>query len=244
MPINSFEIIDDDGLSFWDQRTIYVEPHLRNMCPTPARVAQWLTEHGQLKPKWLPVQAVHTLWNSCAFVVLSGNVMHEGTWNKWREAGKPDDWKIMTKVEHTRRTAEYLALLEKENPRGMRTIQEDVGKLPPIARPATLPIAFKPLPEDTAINSGGKKKRKRRKPGNPSNDVVNHEQTGVMQPEKTSNKLDTVMAGAPEEQKDTVEPATNKKKRKRRKSGRADNASNAAADVAALDDSSSKKRRT
>ncbi|KAF3052705.1 hypothetical protein E8E11_008216 [Didymella keratinophila] len=246
VPSTSFEIVDDDGLSFWDQRTIYVEPHLRNMCPTPARVAQWLTEHGQLKPKWLPVQAVHTLWNSCAFVVLSGNVMHEGTWNKWREAGKPNDWKIMTKVEHTKRTAEYLALLEKENPKGMRRDQNDTSKLPPIARPATLPIAFNPLPEDTAINTGGKKKRKRRKPGNPSNDVVDDEQPQVVNIKETSNKLDTGMAGAPEEQKDTVQPAANKKKRKRRKSGRANNVDDTATDVAApIDhDGPSKKRRT
>jgi hypothetical protein len=250
VPPNSFEIVDDDGLSFWDQRTIYVEPHLRNMCPTPARIAQWLTEHGQLKPKWLPVQAVHTLWNSCAFVVLSGNVMHEGIWNKWREAGKPDDWRIMTKVEHTKRTAEYLALLEKENPKGARRNREDTSKLPPIARPATLPMAFDPLPEDTAINAGGKKKRKRRKPGNPSNDVVVDEQPEVMKVEETRNKLDTGMAGAPGEQEDkqedTVEPATNKKKRKRRKSGRANNVDDTATDVAApIDhDSPSKKRRT
>lgn len=216
------------------------------MCPTPARVAQWLTEHGQLKPKWLPVQAVHTLWNSCAFVVLSGNVMHGGTWNKWREAGKPDDWKIMTKVEHTRRTAEYLALLEKENPRGMRRNQEDVSKLPPIARPATLPMAFKPLPEDTAVNAGGKKKRKRRKPGNSGNDVVDVEQPEVAGIEKTDEEIDTGMAEAREEQKDIAGPATNKKKRKRRKSGRTNNVNDTATDAAAPadDDGSSKKRRT
>lgn len=246
MPPNSFEIVDDDGLSFWDQRTIYVEPHLRNMCPTPARVAQRLTEHGQLKPKWLPVQAVHTLWNSCAFVVLSGNVMHEGTWNKWREADKPDDWKIMTKVEHTKRTAEYLALLEKENPKGMRRNHHDISKLPPIARPATLPMAFRPRPEDTAINAGGKKKRKRRKPGNPSNDAVDDTQPEAMELHETSQKLEADMAVPPEEQKDTVEPAANKKKRKRRKSGRANNVDDTATDVATPIDHNgpSKKRRT
>ncbi|KAJ4297502.1 hypothetical protein N0V90_005394 [Kalmusia sp. IMI 367209] len=112
IPSNSFEIINDEGLSFWDQRTIYVEPHIRHMCKTPAKVAHWLTEHGQLKPKWLPVQAVHTLYNSCAFVVLTGNVTHEDPWNKWRAAEKPENWKVMTKVEHTKRTEEYAALVE------------------------------------------------------------------------------------------------------------------------------------
>jgi hypothetical protein len=120
LPHNSFEQVNDDGLSFWDQRTIYVEPHLRTLCQTSAKVAYWLKEHGQLKPKWLPIQAVHMLYNSCAFVVLSGNVMHEDAWSKWRAAEKPDGWKIMTKVEHTKRTAEYIALLEKRNPKSIR----------------------------------------------------------------------------------------------------------------------------
>jgi hypothetical protein len=169
VPANSFDITDDDGLAFWDQRTIYVEPHLRNICPQPARVVQWLADHGALKPKWLPIQAVHTLWNSCAFVVLSGSVMHEGTWSKWRETGKPEDWKIMTKVEHTKRTAEYCALLERENPRGMRRVEKDVSLLPQIARPAVLPVASEPLAEVQSGHGeevgGGKRKRKRRKPG-------------------------------------------------------------------------------
>lgn len=165
LPHNSFDVVDDDGLAFWDQRTIYVEPHMRNLCQTPARVAQWLAEHGQLRPKWLPVQAVHTLWNGCAFVVLSGSVMHEDVWQKWRDADKPENWKIMTKVEHTKRTAEYVALLEKQNPRGMRKTKIKDSELPPIARPAVLPLATKIAPEDPG-NGGqqGKKKRKRRKP--------------------------------------------------------------------------------
>ncbi|PVI07231.1 hypothetical protein DM02DRAFT_513272 [Periconia macrospinosa] len=115
VPENSFSVTDDHGLGFWDQRTIYVEPHIRHLCKTPAKVAHWLKEHGALKPKWLPIQAVHTLYNSCAFVVLSGNVLHKDVWFKWRETGKPEDWKIMTKVEHTKRTEEYLELLKKNN---------------------------------------------------------------------------------------------------------------------------------
>ncbi|CAI6255534.1 unnamed protein product [Periconia digitata] len=115
VPANSFSVTDDNGLSYWDQRTIYVEPHIRHLCKTPAKVAHWLKEHGELKPKWLPVQAVHTLYNSCAFVVISGNVLHEKIWKKWRDRGKPEDWKIMTKVEHTKRTEEYLELLKENN---------------------------------------------------------------------------------------------------------------------------------
>ncbi|KAF1962882.1 hypothetical protein CC80DRAFT_461298 [Byssothecium circinans] len=115
VPQNSFNVVNDNGLSFWDQRTIYVEPHIRYLCKTPAKVAHWLKEHGQLKAKWLPIQAVQTLYNSCAFVVLSGNVTHEDVWEKWRDVGKPEDWKIMTKVEHTKRTEEYLQLLKKNN---------------------------------------------------------------------------------------------------------------------------------
>ncbi|KAF2624153.1 hypothetical protein BU25DRAFT_162395 [Macroventuria anomochaeta] len=246
VPKNSFNIVDDDGLSFWDQRTIYVEPHLRNMCPTPARVAQWLTEHGQLKPKWLPVQAVHTLWNSCAFVVLSGNVMQEGTWSKWREAGKPDDWKIMTKVEHTKRTAEYLALLEKEAVRAMRRNREETSQLPPIARPAALPMAFKPLPKDASIKVEGKKKRKRHKPSK-SGDYAGqgNEQAEDSVNQETAHEPDTGMAHAPREvQRDVAQSTKNKKKRKRRKSSKPDkNVDDATDAVAPADDDEPKKKR-
>jgi hypothetical protein len=162
LPHNSFEVTDNDGLSFWDQRTIYVEPHLRNICPTPAKVAYWLAEHGELRAKWLPIQAVHTLWNSCASVILSGSVMHADVWQKWRDAGKPENWKIMTKVEHTKRTAEYVALLESQNPRGMRKTKISESELPAIARPAVLPMAVEIAP--TAEQHPAKHKRKRRKP--------------------------------------------------------------------------------
>lgn len=110
VPTNSFQVVNDDGISFWDQRTIYVEPHIRNLCKTPAKVAHWLKENGQLRAKWLPVQAVHTLYNSCAFVVLSGNVTHEDLWKKWRATEKPENWKVMTKMENLKRTEEYIAL--------------------------------------------------------------------------------------------------------------------------------------
>lgn len=114
VPSNSFDVVNDEGLSFWDQRTIYVEPHTRDLCKTPAKVAYWIKEHSQMRDKWLPVQAVHTLYNSCAFVVLSGNVMHQGTWQKWRALDKPEFWKIITKTEHTKRSEEYVNLLKEE----------------------------------------------------------------------------------------------------------------------------------
>lgn len=161
LPPNSFDVANDDGLSFWDQRTIYVEPHLRNLCQTPARAAHWLKAHGQLNAKWLPVQAVHQLHNSCAFIVLSGNVMHEDAWAKWRATDKPDNWNIMTKVEHTKRTAEYVALLEKQNPNGMRKVKVDEAALPAVARPASLAMDVEVVSGYTDATGQPKAKRKR-----------------------------------------------------------------------------------
>jgi hypothetical protein len=240
VPANSFDITDDDGLAFWDQRTIYVEPHLRNICPQPARVVQWLADHGALKSKWLPVQAVHTLWNSCAFVVLSGSVMHEGTWSKWRETGKPEDWKIMTKVEHTKRTAEYCALLEKENPRGMRRVEEDVSVLPQIARPAALPVACQPLADVQSGHGeevgGGKRKRKRRKPGRSTagaigNDDIeteaksafNYNQDELHEPNTTMVDADAPELVDKEPGEDIQQAQGSKRKRKKGKSSKPNN---------------------
>jgi hypothetical protein len=184
VPPNSFDTTDDNGLTFWDQRTIYVEPHIRNLCQTPARVAYWLAAHGELKPKWLPIQAVHMLWNSCAFVVLSGNVTHADAWQKWRDAGKPDDWKVMTKVEHTRRTAEYVELLRNENPRGMRRNMPKESEIPAIERPAALPpvVDMAELPDvgddagaGAAEQPKAKRKRKRRKGEKNSNQIDNED---------------------------------------------------------------------
>ena len=173
--------------------------------------------------------------------------MHKSTWNKWREAEKPEDWKVLTKVEHTKRTAEYLALLEKENPRGMRRKAEDPTQLPPIARPAALSMAFEALPEDAAGKAEAKKKRKRRKPA--KSDLTQNDpkrsQDSVGQ--KEDHVSDTGMADAPEEtQPASVEPSTSKKKRKRRKSGKPNNnVDGAATDAAATqgDDEPSTKRR-
>ncbi|KAF2277666.1 uncharacterized protein EI97DRAFT_375139 [Westerdykella ornata] len=114
IPEDSFEIEDDQGVTFWDQRTIYVEPHRRDLFRTPAKVAHWLKEHGGMREKWLPIQAVIPLYNSAGFVVLSGNVTHESVWRKWRRSYQPDKWKVLTKVEHMRHRDEYITLKWKE----------------------------------------------------------------------------------------------------------------------------------
>ncbi|EAT76991.2 hypothetical protein SNOG_15616 [Parastagonospora nodorum SN15] len=178
LPHNSFEQVNDDGLSFWDQRTIYVEPHLRDLCKTPARVAHWLREHGQLKQKWLPIQAVYTLHNSCAFIVLSGNITHADVWSKWRAAEKPDNWKILTKVEHSKRTAEYVALLEKQNPRSKGKHQLDDPVLPAIAKPAVLALNVEVVPAYSENIERPKNKRKRnRKKGDKTDAQVGEVET-------------------------------------------------------------------
>lgn len=183
VPTNSFEVVDDDGLSFWDQRTIYVEPHTRDLCKTPARVAQWLKKHGQMKEKWFPIQAVHTLFNSCAFVVLSGKVVHEEVWRKWRELDRPECWKIMTKVEHTKRTNEYLGLLKKEIP-GFKTKEVEQKRAEKSSKPAKPHGMTAEEPAQTsppAPAETGKKKRKRNK--NKGGNLVN-------QPDTVDEELD------------------------------------------------------
>lgn len=103
--------------------------------------------------------------------------MHEDVWQKWRGLDKPEDWKIMTKVEHTKRTAEYIVLLEKQNPGGMRKTKVDDSRIPPIARPAVLPLAREAVPayEADEEQHEGKKKRKRRKPNKSSKQVADTE---------------------------------------------------------------------
>jgi hypothetical protein len=180
LPHNSFDEVNDDGVSFWDQRTIYVEPHLRNLCQTPAKVAHWLKEYGEVRSNWLPIQAVHMLYNSCAFVVLSGSVMHEEVWSKWRAADKPENWKIMTKVEHTKRTAEYVALLQKTNSKTTRKTAEDTtAALPPIARPAVLAPAVEVVPEYKEGPAQPKAKRKRNRKKNTKADAADEDAEAV-----------------------------------------------------------------
>ncbi|KAF2199663.1 hypothetical protein GQ43DRAFT_419774 [Delitschia confertaspora ATCC 74209] len=103
--------------TFWDQRTIYVEPHHRQLANIPAAISYHLKKHGGMRQKWLPIQAVQKIGNGpgmCAFVVLSGVVEHADIWRKWREGGKPENWIVLTKMEHRRREREYLDLLKQE----------------------------------------------------------------------------------------------------------------------------------
>jgi hypothetical protein len=160
LPNNSFDVVDDEGLSFWDQRTIYVEPHLRHLASTPAKLAYHLEQHGQMRSKWLPIQAVHKLWNNCAFVVLSGSVMRDDIWAKWRAAKQPQHWNIMTKVEHTRRSAEYVALISKEKPPGTWVNRTRYDGVPPIARPAVLPMAETAVEGDQNSKTSGQKRKR------------------------------------------------------------------------------------
>lgn len=88
--------------------------------------------------------------------------MHDDIWQKWREGDTPQDWKVMTKVEHTRRTAEYQALLEKQNSRGMRRFRIEDSALPAIARPAVLALDVKVAPDYSEATEKPKAKRKRR----------------------------------------------------------------------------------
>ena len=190
VPSDSFTVVDDNGISFWDQRTIYVEPHTRDLCKTPARVAQWLKAHGQLRDKWLPIQAVPTLFNSCAFVVLSGNVMHEQIWERWRGLDKPECWKVMTKSEHTKRTNEYLVELKKAKPwlkiKDVEMTQVDKplspNTDPPIEAAALAPPA----------TSKRKRKRKKNKADKPTNeqDIVSTNQVGAEEDNAHTTAID------------------------------------------------------
>lgn len=130
IPSAAFDDVDDNGVPFWDRRAIYIEPHTRDLCKTPAKVAYWLKQHGGLRERWLPVQAVTFLYNSCAFVTLSGDVTIEDMWAKWRAARKPEWWKIMTKMEHTKRTNEYVDLLWKEQAGRGNARKQDSKALP------------------------------------------------------------------------------------------------------------------
>ncbi|OCL11868.1 hypothetical protein AOQ84DRAFT_173046 [Glonium stellatum] len=115
IPTDASTIINDDGLSFWDKRTLYVEPHLSTMCNKPAVVAWWLKKYGKLRSKWLPIQAIKTIAPSCAFVVLSGcNAKLSSSWDRWAAKKLPNNWITMTKAEHDRRTKEYLSILNTE----------------------------------------------------------------------------------------------------------------------------------
>jgi hypothetical protein len=124
-----------------------------------------------MKEKWFPIQAVHTLFNSCAFVVLSGNVTHEEVWRKWRELDRPEWWKVMTKVEHTKRTEEYLELLKEEQPgKKIRGAEKMPTKELPKPKESTAEEAAQTAPTASAEAPEKKRKRGKKKRNRPTNE--------------------------------------------------------------------------
>ncbi|KAF2462983.1 uncharacterized protein BDR25DRAFT_180279, partial [Lindgomyces ingoldianus] len=105
------KVILKDGIDFWDERTIYIEPHDLILIKCLAKLAWWLKTQVLLGQKWLPIQNIRPMYKRCAFVVVSRNVRHDYV---WREVKMPDSWKVMSWVEHQKRTDEYLELLAKE----------------------------------------------------------------------------------------------------------------------------------
>ena len=95
--------------------------------------------------------------------------MHEGMWQKWRELEKPEYWKVMTKVEHTRRTQEYLDLLKEGKPwlkpKGTEVMAVDKPKESTTGQGAKSLSATAPAPV-----TNKKRKRNRRKGGKSTND--------------------------------------------------------------------------
>ncbi|KAF2737599.1 hypothetical protein EJ04DRAFT_104106 [Polyplosphaeria fusca] len=100
--------------NFWDSRTVYVEPHVITWGKLPSKIAYWLQQHGGLDKNLLPIQAVIPIHHTCAFVVLSEPVSHGDVRKNGTLSVGPEDWKVMTKAEHTKRTREYVELLSKE----------------------------------------------------------------------------------------------------------------------------------
>ncbi|KAK7183882.1 hypothetical protein PSPO01_10218 [Paraphaeosphaeria sporulosa] len=187
VPPKSFSTVDDSGLGFWDQRTIYVEPHIRHLCKTPAKVAHWLKEHGQLRAKWLPVQAVHMLYNSCAFVVLSGNVMHEDQWSKWRASGKPENWKVMTKVENMRRTEEYEKMVRESRAEAGKQRRESKGNEQDDSR-SGVQEAYGTGIEGSCEQVAIKTKKKKRKRGKNTTSAADDEADAEATPETDGDR--------------------------------------------------------
>lgn len=79
----------------------------------------------------------------------------------------------MTKVEHTKRTAEYVALLEQTGSKTPRKVADDTASLPPVARPAVLAPTMEAEAEYKEAPAAPKAKRKRnRKKGSKAVDAV------------------------------------------------------------------------
>jgi len=124
---------------------------------------------------------------------LSGNITHADVWSKWRAAEKPDNWKILTKVEHSKRTAEYVALLEKRNPRSKGKHQLDDPVLPAIAKPAALALNMEMVPTYTEDTERPKTKRKRNRKKSDKIDT----QAGEVETNNTNAAADEAQSDEP-----------------------------------------------
>ncbi|KAF2810050.1 uncharacterized protein BDZ99DRAFT_476268 [Mytilinidion resinicola] len=122
---------EEEGLSFWDSHTIYVEPSNPLLCVRPTSVAASLLKNGDLSAKLLPIQAIQVLRPSCAFVVFSGSITLSSG-ETWLEKGLPKDWIVMSKEEHDGRTKEYKGLVDHDRQRRAKAIEH--SKIPSEAR--------------------------------------------------------------------------------------------------------------
>ncbi|KAF2839752.1 hypothetical protein M501DRAFT_1015842 [Patellaria atrata CBS 101060] len=92
---------------FWNARTVYIEPHLSMLCTTPAKVLWWIKKAKGFRKAYLPIQKIWSPHVAYAFVLLRKQVAECDV----RKLGWPDDWIVLSKDEHTRRTQEYITLL-------------------------------------------------------------------------------------------------------------------------------------
>lgn len=106
-------------------------------------VAWWLKKHGNLRPNWLPIQAMRRIAPSCALVVFSGSVMMSQSWEMFRKKCSPENWIMMTKREHIQRTEEYLSLLAD---RRIGSFEQDPYQQSHSSRTT-------PFPNDKAVNT-------------------------------------------------------------------------------------------
>ncbi|KZF20871.1 hypothetical protein L228DRAFT_262746 [Xylona heveae TC161] len=90
---------------FWDQKTVYVEPHVSSISLSPAKLAHHLTAASNLPSNILPIQHVDNPHRhpSYAFIMLSDDV-DESIASDSRHW--PQDWIVMTKKDWRRRTEE------------------------------------------------------------------------------------------------------------------------------------------
>ncbi|ORY00375.1 hypothetical protein BCR34DRAFT_606275 [Clohesyomyces aquaticus] len=110
-PENSFSEVDDSGVTYWHQKTVYIEPHDLTLVKNPAKFSWYLQTQVFRGDIWLPIQHILPMHKSCAFVVTTRNVVQQ---EAWTHIDIPISWKVMSWVEHKKRTEEYLEILQNE----------------------------------------------------------------------------------------------------------------------------------